>query len=379
MTVSRVLIVGGGIGGLATAAGLRRAGIECEVVERAGVWAPVGAGIMLSVNAMRVMRGLGIADELAARGFELGRGSISNENGAVLGSSNFEILHAEHGPTIAIHRAALHEGLLSACDGVPMSLGTSVASLSQAGDGVDATLTDGRQERFDLVIGADGLHSRVRELTFGEVPIDYSGYTCWRLIVTSPFEQVEMREMWGIGQRFGIAPIGDEQLYCFAVANAPRGQADPVEGRLQRFRELFAGFGGQVPEVLAALDHDEQLIHNDLEEVKVGHWFDGRVVLLGDAAHAMTPNMGQGAAMALEDSAVLVEELCKAGPVDRSLTRWVARREPRVRWVQNQSRRIGRVGQLESRVLCRLRNAVARMAPARATDDALRKIARQPL
>ncbi|MFT5696398.1 MAG: 2-polyprenyl-6-methoxyphenol hydroxylase-like FAD-dependent oxidoreductase, partial [Myxococcota bacterium] len=350
-----------------------------EIVERAESWAPVGAGIIMSVNAMRVVRGFGIADDLAERGFELGRGSITDENGISLGSSNFEILRADHGPTIALHRAALHEGLLSACDGVPIALGTSVASLSQTGEGVDATLTDGRQERFDLVIGADGLRSRVRELTFGEVPIDYSGYTCWRLIVKSPLEQVEMREMWGTGQRFGIAPIGDEQLYCFAVANAPRGEADPIDGRLARFRKRFAGFGGQVPEVLAALKYDEELIHNDLEEVTVGHWFDGRVALLGDAAHAMTPNMGQGAAMALEDSAVLVEELCKVGPVASSLARWVARREPRVRWVQNQSRRIGRIGQLQSRVLCRLRNAATRLAPDRAADGALRKIASQPL
>ena len=377
--MTRVLIVGGGIGGLSTAAGLRLAGIECEVVERAEQWAPVGAGIVLSVNAMAVMRRLGVADRVAETGMELGRGAITDARGVELGSTDFSILRADYGPTIALHRAALHTALLEAAGDVPISLGTSVDEISQQADAVDVVLTDGRKERFDLVIGADGLRSRVRELTFGAIEIAYSGYTCWRFVLDSPLQSVEMREMWGRGLRFGIAPIGNGQLYCFAVANAPAGEVDAEVGRLERFRDRFASFEGQVPEILRALERSDQLIHNDLEELPKCPWYDRRVVLLGDAAHAMTPNMGQGAAMALEDSAVLVELLAKPEPLEEGLAQWVARRESRVRWVQNQSRRIGKVGQLENGVACFLRNAVLKLTPERAAADALRKIASQPL
>lgn len=379
MPITRVLIVGGGISGLATAAGLAGAGISCEVVERTERWEPVGAGIVLGVNAMSVMRRLGIAEDIAKRGATLGRGVITDRRGRELGSTDFELLRSEFGPTIALHRAELHEGLLAAAGGASISLGTSVEKISTHDDHVDVLLTDGREERFDLVIGADGLRSRVRELVFGDVPLEYSGYTCWRLVVKSPVAKVEMCEMWGRGQRFGIVPIGDSQIYCFAVANAPLGQAEPSEGRIDRFRARFAGFGGQVPEILAALDHPAELIHNDLEEVPGGAWVEGRVVLIGDAAHAMTPNMGQGAAMGLEDSAVLVELLSKGGDLQDLLAQWAARREPRVRWVQNQSRRIGRVGQLEGALACRVRNTLVRLTPDRAVAGALRKIASQPI
>lgn len=379
MTIGRVLIVGGGIAGLATAAGLARAGIACEIVERAEQWAPVGAGIVLGVNAMSVMRGLDIAGHVEDVGVVLGRGAITDASGKELSASDFEMLRADFGPTIAIHRAALHSVLLDATGGVPVSLSTSVESMTQQEEHVDVVLTDGREEQFDLVIGADGLRSRVRELTFGDVPIAYSGYTCWRLVVDSPVHQLAMREMWGRGLRFGIVPIGKSRLYCFAVANAPRGEEDPLDGRLDRFRARFASFGGQVPEIIAALEQPEELIHNDLEEVPSCPWFDRRAVLIGDAAHAMTPNMGQGAAMALEDSAVLVELLSRSGSLEEQLSALVARREARVRWVQNQSRRIGRVGQLEGSAACFLRNAVVRMTPNRAAAGALKRIASQPI
>lgn len=375
ITTDGVLIVGGGIAGLATAAGLARAGIPCEIVERTESWAPVGAGIVLSVNAMRVMRGLGLDEAVIARGARLGRGAITDPDGRTLGASDFAVLEPEFGPTIALHRASLHAVLREGARDVPVSLGTSVDKLEQHEDSVDVRLSDGREQRYGLVVGADGLRSRVRELVFGDDRIRYAGYTCWRLVVASPVEAAEMREMWGRGQRFGVVPIDAERLYCFAVANAPRGEPDPSDGRLERFRERFAGFGGQVPEILRALRTPDELIHNDLEELAEGPWHDGRVLLLGDAAHAMTPNMGQGAAMALEDSMVLVDLLREGPPVPEILPRFHQRRASRVRWVQSQSRRIGRIAQLDGALGCRLRNGVLRVLPDRLNARALRRMA----
>jgi len=374
-----VLIVGGGIAGLASAAGLSRAGIACEIVERAEAWAPVGAGIVLGVNAMRVMKSLDLHEAVAKRGARLGRGAITDDRGRTLGATDFALMEAEFGPTIALHRAALHEVLREAARAVPVTLGTSVESIAQDGDGVDVRLTNGRERRFDLVVGADGLRSGVRALTFEDDRVAYSGYTCWRLVVDAPVDVVDMREMWGRGRRFGIVPIGEGRIYCFAVANAPHGEADPEEGRLDRFCERFTEFGGQVPEILAALERPDQLIHNDLEELVDGPWHEGRVGLIGDAAHAMTPNMGQGAAMALEDAMVLVELLREGAATGEALPRLHARRVDRVRWVQAQSRRIGRIGQLEGAIACRTRNALLRVVPDRANAQALRKMASQPI
>ena len=374
-----VLIVGGGIAGLATAAGLSQAGIGCEIVERAEAWAPVGAGIVLGVNAMRVMGGLGLDQAASEAGARLQRAAITDHEANTLGATDFALLEPEFGPTIALHRASLHSVLRGGAPDVPVSLGTSIDKLAQHDAGVDVRFTDGREQRYGLVIGADGLGSRVRELLFGGDRIQYSGYTCWRFVVSSPASRIEMREMWGRGRRFGIVPIGDGRVYCFAVANAPRGEADPTDGRLERFRERFAMFGGQVPELLAALRTPDELIHNDLEELAEGPWHDGRVLLIGDAAHAMTPNMGQGAAMALEDSMVLLEFMREGVPFGELPARLHARRVSRVRWVQSQSRRIGRVAQLEGALACRLRNAALRVVPDSANARALRKMASQAI
>lgn len=194
-----VLIVGGGIAGLATAAGLARAGIACEIVERAEAWEPVGAGIVLGVNAMRVMKALEVDDAIVACGAKLGKGAITDQLGRSLGATDFSLMEPEFGPTIALHRASLHDVLKQAAADVPVSLGTSVEKIEPHDDHVSVRLTDGREKRYDLVVGADGLRSRVRDLLFADDRIVYAGYTCWRFVVRAPFEAVEMREMWGRG------------------------------------------------------------------------------------------------------------------------------------------------------------------------------------
>lgn len=375
----RILIVGGGIAGLAAAAELQRAGVACEVVERTGRWAPVGAGLVLSVTAMAVLRRLGVADALVARGAVLGRGAITDASGHELMGTDFAALRGRHGPTVAVHRAVLHELLLAAADGVPIAMGTSVDALADAGDHVEVLLTDGRHERYDAVVGADGVRSRVRQLVFGDVPLRYAGYTCWRVVVPAPAGGAELREMWGRGRRFGIVPLGDGRLYAFAVLNAPPGLPDPPEGRVQRLRERFAGFGGQVPAILAALDDAEALVHDDLGELARRCWHQGRVALLGDAAHALTPNLGQGAAMALEDARVLVDELQGAADPARAFALYATRREPRVHRITEQSRRLGELGQIEGRVTSRLRNALLRLVPRNAGTRTLEKIADEEL
>jgi 2-heptyl-3-hydroxy-4(1H)-quinolone synthase len=364
----RVLIVGGGIGGLTLSGLLQGAGMEIDLVERAPQWRPVGAGITLGINATRILYAMGVGDRLVRSGSVLRRGAITDAKGRVLSGGNIEPLAARFGvPSIAIHRAALHEALLGAIDpsAVHLRLGSTVESLKNGADGVRAVLTGGAAERYDLVIGADGIHSRVRELAFGQTEPRYAGYTCWRFVIDANFEHDPSNaiEMWGRGQRLGIVPIGGGRIYAFAVMNAPRRSTELDGLDLEGFRRLFAGFGGLAPAVFARLRSKEELIRNDLEELHLPRWQSGRILLIGDAAHAMTPNMGQGAAMAIEDALVLAGLLRSGAPIDHALERHVAERRARVDRIQSQSFRIGKLAQSSSRVVGALRDLAVRLAP----------------
>ena len=372
-----VLIVGGGIAGLTLAGALQRIGVNCQLAERSDTWAPVGAGIILGVNAMAVMRRFDLAHDLEDQAWALEGMTITDAKNRHLIRTNLAELRPRFGISLALHRAVLHEALLSAARDVPIRMGTTVDSLEETGESVRARFSDGSEDSFALVVGADGLHSQIRSLIFGDVPLRYSGYTCWRMVVESDEMEASAQEMWGRGKRFGAVHIDAQRIYCFAVVNAEAGRPDPAPGRLQRLRQQFSEFAGPVPSLLASLKEPDQLIQNDLYEVLHTPWYRGRVVLVGDAAHGMTPDMGQGAAMALEDIAVLIESLETTDSPADALGAWATRRTARVRWIQNQSRRIGQVGQWESRLACALRNQVTRATPAWAATRVLKALASQ--
>ncbi len=371
----RVLIVGGGIGGLTLAAALKQKGIQAELVERAAAWAPVGAGIVLGLNAMKVLGRIGLASAVAKRGLEVAVARVADARGRTLSGLDFRTLPNGLGRAYALHRAALHEGLLTGVDPACIRLNTTVKAIEQKGDCVMAQLSDGTLHEFDAVIGADGIRSVVRWFTFGETYLDYSGYTCWRFVARGEFKNADTWEMWGRGRRFGVVPLGDGKVYCFGTLNAPQNDPTKRNISLDEFKSLFSTFEGPAPEMLASITSADQLLWNDLEEICLDTWVKGRVALLGDAAHAMTPNMGQGAAMAIEDAYVLADELAKSQEVPAALTRYEERRRKRVDFIQTRSRRIGQVAQWESAAACAARNFLARMAPDSVTRNAIAQLA----
>ncbi len=372
----RILIVGGGIGGLTLAAALQQRGMVALVVERAPKFAPVGAGIVLGVNAMKVMAQIGVAGAIAARGVEVGMARIADFRGRTLTALDFPSLPPDVGRSIAIHRAKLHDAILTGVDPASIRLGTTVADLDNLDDRVRVRFSDDTEDDFDVVIGADGIRSAVREMIFGDFPLQYSGYTCWRFVVRTQLPNNDSWEMWGPGRRFGVVPIGHGLVYCFTTLNAPPNDPTMRDLPLDAFKELFAGFGGPVPTVLAALSSASDLIWNDLEEIVLPRWTVSRVALLGDAAHAMTPNMGQGAAMAIEDAIVLAELLAETSDIRAALTNYEQRRRPRVTVIQTRSRRLGRVAQLQSRPAAAIRNAMVALTPDRLGRRAIEQLAR---
>jgi 2-polyprenyl-6-methoxyphenol hydroxylase-like FAD-dependent oxidoreductase len=367
----RVAIVGGGIGGLTLACCLRQRGIAFEGLEITPTFAPVGAGIALSSNAMAVMRRLGLAEALEARGQLLRRGLISDSRGGVLSETDLAAISERFGSMVAIHRKELHAVLVDALEPGSFRLGTSVESIRQRSDGLSLGSSDGGVEDFDVLVGADGIASGVRDRAVAPRERIYSGYRCWRFCSDVATEGWPgLNEMWGRGRRFGIVPLGPSRVYCFAVENAPRGSEDPAEGRAERLRENFGDFAGKASEILEHVE-DADIHFGDIEELASGSWVNRRVALLGDAAHALTPNLGQGAAMAIEDAWVLAERLASMRSLPEALTTYESERKPRVTRIQRRSRSLGRLAQLEARPACAIRNFLTRLAPADAAQRAL--------
>ena len=337
--VERILIVGGGIAGLSVATALHRQGLIPELVESSQTWPAIGAGINLPANGVRVLRALGlgaIADRTAA---VVRRWGFYDQRGTLLCETDLEALWFGVGPCLAMTRVRLHEALLTGARSARHRLGVSLTTLTQDDDLVRVGLSDGASEDYDLVVGADGIHSTVRALAIGSSPPRYAGQMVWRSVITSrPHGIVDnMMVLMGDGCFFGLVPMGEGYTYGFGAVDAERFE-DPLIGRLDRFRRRFAEFEGPVPEYLAALQTDEQLRVGPIEWVDVEPWYRGRVVLIGDAAHAGPPHMGEGGCMAMEDALVLADVLRKADRLETALEAYVRRRRPRAEWVQAQSR-----------------------------------------
>jgi 2-polyprenyl-6-methoxyphenol hydroxylase-like FAD-dependent oxidoreductase len=355
----RVIVVGGGIGGLSAAIALRRTGHEVVVLEQAPRIDPVGAGITLFANAQRALDRLGIGEAVAARGAAATRSAILTSGGRELTRIPSDLLE----DTIALHRADLQAELAAASGDV--RLGVEVTAVEQGEDGVVARSSDGHEERGDLLVGADGLSSVVRR-AIADVPIRYAGYAAWRGVSAVPVEAGRLTESWGVGERFGLVDIGRGRTYWFATKNTPEGEPDEPSGRKAEIRRRFSSWHEPIAAVVEGAD-ESAILRNDIYYLEsLPRWSDGRVVLVGDAAHATTPGVGQGAAQAIEDAVVLADQLAGSDDLSAALAEYEAIRRPRADAVLKVSRRADKVAQLASPLGCRLRNALVRWLPDRA-------------
>jgi FAD-dependent urate hydroxylase len=335
--VERVLVVGGGIAGLTVSTALHQEGFTVELVERNPVWHVVGAGFLVHANGMRILHALGLGEAIQQAGTVIRRWRFCDQQGQVLSETDLEALWSDAGPCIGIERIKLQRVLLSGAAAVPCRLGTSLVSLSQDANRVSVGFSDGSAGEYDLVVGADGISSTVRELTLGTVSPADLGAMNWRSVAPiRPGGITALQILLGDGCFFGFCPVGEGRTYGFGYVMHPRFR-DPLEGRLARLRHRFAGFGSLVQEYLASLERDEQVHCSAMEWVDVEEWYRGRVLLIGDAAHASSPLMGQGGCMAMEDARVFAELLRSAATVESALSSYVSRRKARVQWVQQQS------------------------------------------
>jgi 2-polyprenyl-6-methoxyphenol hydroxylase-like FAD-dependent oxidoreductase len=365
--IKTATIIGSGVGGLCAAIALRQAGIDAHVYEKADLLGDVGAGLVLWSNAIRALRMLGLADDALHAGATLQRGEISTAAGRVMKRTDLASHLRLYGePTAAIHRAALSRVLLARLPANAIHLNQKCERVEQDASGTTAHFADGSFTRADLLIGADGIRSAVRGQFFPDVALRYSGYTAWRGVVQTKDESALgiTSETWARGARFGIVRMDAERVYWFATANAPAGSLVSQAQRKTTLLALFGGWHSPIPQLLAATP-DQAFLQNDIYDIPpMKRWSAGRVTLLGDAAHATTPNMGQGACMAVESAVVLARCLADGASVEAALRDYERIRQPRTAWVTRQSWQLGQIGQIENPLLCAARDAVFSLLPA---------------
>jgi len=372
---AKVIVAGAGIGGLTATIALRRAGFEVTVFERTAELREVGAGLLLAANAHKALAKLGLAKAVSSLGTPASAAQIRSWCGEVLASIPAAELEKKVGaPSAAVHRADLQALLVREVGEGTLCLGAEVEGFEQDEGGVRVTLAGGSEENADILVGADGLRSKIRACLFGPEKPNYAGYTSWRAVVEPRGELLPWSrgfESWGRGARFGCAHIGEGRIYWFATANAPEGgKDDPPRssaGPKATLLRLFGDWHRPIGDLIEATDEGAILRTDIYDREPLGEsWGEGRVTLLGDAAHPMTPNLGQGACQALEDAMVLARCLNEGGVIAEALRRYERTRSDRVAMVVRRSRRIGRVGQLENPLLCRLRDRVVAMIPPKA-------------
>ncbi len=377
----RVLIVGGGIAGLTLAALLRQRGTYAEIVEKTNHYGGVGYAIALWSAGSDILKGLGLYPAFDAVAMRGERYEVHDERGELLNHSSFVPIEQRFGPAHFIERARLIDVLCSGVQGVRMRMGTSLATLEDVGSEVRVTYTDGSSGSYDLVVGADGLRSRVRELVFGEVKLRYLGMTGWAFWLPDHADSAGVaREYWGAGRFVGLYPVPG-RVCSFVAATTPEGVPDPVEHRVTRLRELFTNFRGLAADALANLPDAHEIWHDDFLDLPMAEWHRGRVVLIGDAAHAILPTAGIGASMAMESAAVLADELSRTDAVyvERALERYYARRKPRVDRVQRESRFLGKAIEISGAPLVALRDAAVRHMPEAMLTNAFARVLKGPI
>jgi len=365
-------IIGGGIGGVAAAAAFHKLGINATVYEQAPRLEEVGAGMMLWPNATRVLKCLGLLDEVASRGGHNAHFLVRANSGKILMNialGNFDV------PALCARRSDLLASLLSAVPPESVRLGRKFTHLEQSRAAVRVHFAGGGEEGHDAVIGADGIWSRVRAQLFGALDPIHRGYTVWRGVAAYTGPAVRRgfnSETWGHGSRFGILDVGRGLFTWYATTNVSNPHVSVLDERKRQLLEIFHGWHEPIPKLI---ESTERILENGAYDLApLPRWTAGRVTLLGDAAHPCTPNLGLGGCMALEDALVLAKSVASERSIESALRRYESLRRNRTRHIQQRSLMMGHIGQWQNRAVVAGRRAVASLLPAALFEHNLRRV-----
>ncbi|QXQ97509.1 FAD-dependent monooxygenase [Streptomyces sp. WY228] len=376
MGVRHAVVAGGGIGGLTAAVALSRRGWRVTVCERASALTGTGAGIVLAPNALRALESIGLGPAVSAGeplagvlGLRTPDGSWLSRTGAT--ASRYGL------PARAVHRGFLIDTLAAALPPGALRLGVSVGGVDEAAEGAVVVRTSAGELRADAVVAADGLRSALRGQLFPRHPGPrYAGETGWRAVLSGAgLPALPAAETWGRGERFGIVPLADGRVYVYATAVTGPGTR-PADHRAELIRR-FGAWHDLIPALLERLDRREPdpvtVLHHDFHELAVPlpRFHSGRVALLGDAAHAMTPNLGQGGCQAVEDAVVLAHLLAGDTGVPAALAAYTAARHGRTTRISRLSRRMGGLARLSHPLAVSVRDVAVRVTPSVVTTRGL--------
>lgn len=370
------VVIGGGIGGLSAAIAMLSVGRSVKVFEKSHHPSQGGAALALGANAVEALNRLGLGEAVAQRGHVIDQFDILDHRGMpIFGYETPEALR--HRPGVAILREDLHHTLRDALPAGVLSLGRNLVDIRTVHRGVRARFEDGEDVLSPLVIGADGIRSRVRLAIYPKVKPRHAGYVCWRGLTAAAVPGVDPHratETWTAKGRFGLVPLAGGRVYWFACLTAQ------VQDRVLHLWDLadlkrhFGHFHDPIPDVLEATQ--AETIHMaEICDLPLPRRFHvGRAVLLGDAAHGTTPNLGQGACQAVEDALVLSMCLKEHKSVDRALAAYNARRRPRAGFITRASRRVGVMAQMRSPLLIKVRNFILKKVPPAVWRRMTRKV-----
>lgn len=362
----KIAIIGAGIGGLTTATALEKRGIKTEIYEQAHTFKPLGAGIGIGSNAMLALQQIGVAEDIFNAGMPLHEQRFLDESFKQMNTIDFSLLKERFGEeNIAIQRADLHQALFDAVDSTSIHFHKRVTHFNQNKDGVHITFNHEEKKTFDYVIAADGIHSIFRQALSPHSTPRFAHYTCWRG-TSKNIGDVPLhisQEAWSNQGRFGWAPLHNGDVYWFACVNANKEDEYYQSLDEQGVATLFSHFPQPVERLIKEVKEDS-FLHHDLYDIKpLDSFVHNRILLLGDAAHATTPNMGQGAGQAIEDAYELMLALHKDSCIPAAFSQYNKKRVTKAKKVIQLSRQIGRVAQWENPFLIRFRNGLFPLIP----------------
>lgn len=371
-----ITIIGAGIAGLTTAISLKQKGFDPILFESTPVIKPVGAGLALAANAMKAFKRLNIMDEIKKRGQLTTRFDILNRNGKIITKSDSTKLSLEHSiDNYAIHRADLLSILLSKIDTDKIFLNKKSVGFERNKEKVIVKFEDGTTHETKCLVVAEGIHSPIRQAILPNSKPRYAGYTCWRGVINNPNLKIKnSSETWGKGKRFGIVPIGDNKVYWFVCINAPQNSKKHKDYTIEDLKREFNAFHAPITTILSNTKSSE-MIWSDIIDLKpINNFAFDNILLIGDAAHATTPNMGQGACQAIEDAIILANEMEKSTKPSVAFKTFEKKRIKRTHKIVNKSLFIGKIGQLENGLLIALRNFVFSIMPSSINNKQMKEL-----
>lgn len=369
-----VAIIGGGIGGLSTGVALQHLGFNAHVYEAAGELAPAGKGIWVPTNAMQIMDRLGLGAGIAALGVPLESAEVRDVRSGTIQGIDMSAIRERYGrTTVSIRRTELQTVLAEALLPGTLHLGKRCVRADQTGPSASAEFGDGSSVSCGLLVGADGIHATTRLAVAGDVHPRFAGQTCYLGLSNMNLPPDLSRsswEIWGGGVRFGFSPVAEAQVYWFAPATSLPNSPEPPD-ILAALVDRYASFPSPIPAILAHTPLDEIICVDLYDLPPLDVWHRGRIVLVGDAAHATTPNLGQGGAQAVEDAWALAHALADQATIEAALVAYEGARRAKAQRVVTLSRWMGRLAHLEASWARACRNFVLRALPQSLTLNQL--------